>query len=158
MVSSLPSFAPANAACPVPKRQPTRHYRRPTEAEWEYAARGGTETTFSFGDSEKNANYYAWTARSSGGETHPVAELRTNGFGLHDMHGNVWEWVEDVYGAYPKGSVKNPTGPSSGPYRVFRGGCVWSMPQYWCSAVRGSTSPDHGNADIGFRLVRTPKP
>ena len=92
-------------------------WRLPTEAEWEYAARAGT-TGPRYGELEA----IAWFSGNSGSETHPVKQKAANVWGLHDMIGNVWEWCSDWSEGYPTGSVTNPTGPSSGSFRVFRGG------------------------------------
>ena len=92
-------------------------WRLPTEAEWEYAARAGT-TGPRYGELEA----IAWFSGNSGSETHPVKQKAANVWGLHDMIGYVWEWCSDWSEGYPTGSVTNPTGPSSGSFRVFRGG------------------------------------
>ena len=127
-------------------------YRLPTEAEWEYAARAGT-TGARYGE----LGEIAWYDDNSGGETHPGGEKQANAWGLHDMLGNVWEWVGDWFGEYPSGAVTDPRGPGTGSRRVIRGSC-WS-----CSARsiraewRASASPgrrDHYGG-VGFRLVRT---
>jgi formylglycine-generating enzyme required for sulfatase activity len=103
-------------------REPGVTYRLPTEAEWEYAARAGTTTAYSFGDSAGDLDEYAWYGGNTGGQTHPVGQKPANGWGLYDVHGNVWEWVQDWYGEYPSSPQGNPSGPPSGASRVVRGG------------------------------------
>lgn len=137
--------------------------RFPTEAEWEYAYRGGTSTAFhGFEGQAEGTNEYAlvgnicWYESNSGGETHPVAGKAANGFGLHDMSGNVWEWVNDRYEAYTAKPQVNPTGAEVGGARVIRGG-------YWnegASGLRASTRgpfmSDGRCPCIGFRVARNP--
>jgi formylglycine-generating enzyme required for sulfatase activity len=131
--------------------QMTGHeYRLPTEAEWEYAARAGTT-----GDYAGNLDAMGWYDANSGGRTHPVGQKQSNGFGLYDMHGNVWEWVLDWYGDYPSGEVTNPQRPGSGSFRVDRGGSWGSAAAVLRSANRYSPSPGIRYDSLGFRLVRT---
>jgi formylglycine-generating enzyme required for sulfatase activity len=125
-------------------------YRLPTEAEWEYAARGGTTGPYA-GD----VDAMAWHNSNSGGMTHPVAKKQANTWGLYDMHGNVWERTADWYGSYSSGAVTDPTGPSTGSARVIRGGSWDYGAQYCRSAVRGGNSPDYRGNNLGLRLVRT---
>ena len=131
-------------------------YRLPTEAEWEYAERAGTNTVYSFGDSDSQLSNYAWYAGNSGEKTHPVAQKNSNSWGLYDMHGNVWEWCQDWYGIYPTGSVTDPKGPSSGSYRVHRGGSWRSRARGCRSANCYNSTPDSRDDNLGFRLSRTP--
>jgi formylglycine-generating enzyme required for sulfatase activity len=134
-------------------------YRLPTEAEWEYACRAGTTTPFAFGKclSTDEANYngnYPLEGCSPGeyrGKTIPVGSLKANAWGLYDMHGNVWEWVQDWYGDY-KDSLPDPTGPESGSDRVIRGGGWLSVARICRSASRDRNSPDGRYGNFGFRL------
>ena len=138
------------------RREGVDVYRLPTEAEWEYAARGGTQTAYSFGNAANELGQYGWYTRNSEDRTHPVGGKRPNAFGLYDMHGNVWEWVADWYGGYSQGPVTDPRGLSSGVHRVFRGGC-WSNPARRCRvSYRNHDAPDERFGILGFRLVRTP--
>jgi len=129
-------------------------YRLPTEAEWEYAARAGTTTAYSFGNDKSQLSQYAWYADTSGSQTHPVGKLKPNAWGLYDMHGNVWEWVQDWYGPYPAGAAVDPAGPSSGSHRVLRGG-GWDNDAGTCrSASRYRWPPGSRYGHLGFRLLR----
>jgi formylglycine-generating enzyme required for sulfatase activity len=125
--------------------------RLPTEAEWEYACRAGTE-----GETYGNLDSIAWYSDNSGGTIHPVGQKQPNAFGLHDMLGNVWQWCQDWYaGTYPSGGLAtDPQGPSHGSYRVFRGGS-WSVSATFVrSAYRDFfTPPDSRNNGLGFRVV-----
>ena len=137
--------------------------RLPTEAEWEYAYRAGTTTAFHSYAAQPNGfnndtllGNIAWYSSNSGSQTHAVGGKLANGFGLHDMSGNVWEWCQDWYGPYSSGSVTNPTGPTTGTFRLLRGG-GWNDSSNGCRAsYRGGNSPDAVNYGIGFRVVRTP--
>jgi len=133
-----------------------QRYDLPTEAEWEYACRAGTTTTYYTGDTEKDLDRAGWYRNNSGNSTHPVGQKTANAFGLYDMHGNVWEWCQDRYGDnyYSKRSSQNPTGPGSGSARVIRGG-GWNISAPFCrSASRSNDYPYSGYDDVGFRVVR----
>ena len=138
------------------KREGTSKYRLPTEAEWEYACRAGSTTSFSFGNDKDRLGEYAWYGRNSGGKTHPVAQKKPNSWGLYDMHGNVFEWCQDRYGKYPSGAVTDPKGPSSGSKRVFRGGGWKFDASFSRSAYRDKYKPWVYVDYVGFRLVRDP--
>ena len=130
-----------------------KKYRLPTEAEWEYAARGGSQSKgYIFSGSDFIDNV-AWNLCDS---KHPVGDKSPNELGIYDMSGNVWEWCSDWYGYYSKSSKKNPTGPGSPKkkdYRVLRGGC-WKYETTNCRvSYRGGWSQDSGSYNIGFRLV-----
>ncbi len=132
-------------------KEDTNKYRLPTEAEWEYACRAGSKTDYANGHS---LGVMAWYSENSGMRTHSVAGKKANAWGLYDMHGNVYEWVEDWYGSYPSANVTDPTGNSTGSSRVFRGGS-WSFSATYCrSAVRYYGSPDDRSNIVGFRLSR----
>jgi formylglycine-generating enzyme required for sulfatase activity len=131
-------------------------YRLPTEAEWEYAARAGTTTAYSFGDDQRQLGEYGWYSENSGSNTHLVGQKKPNAWGLYDMHGNIWEWVQDWYAPYdPAGSAVDPPGPSSGSVRGFRGGSWSGDPGYCRSASRNRAKPDGHGDFLGFRLLRT---
>ena len=124
-------------------------YRLPTEAEWEYAARAGTT-----GDRYGNLDAIAWYVENSGDRTHPVGQKAPNAWGLHDMLGNVWEWVEDWGDDYPGGVVTDPRGPVSGSVRVFRGGGFARDASDCRSSYRSGAGPRY-DLFLGFRLLRT---
>ena len=120
----------------------------PTEAEWEYACRAGEKGKWGFGDDENKLGDYAWYKKNSDEKTHPVGQKKANTWGLFDMHGNVWEWCEDWYGAYEKDAAADPTGPPKGDERVLRGGAWFSPRSHTRSTIRAG---DHsaGNFQIG---------
>ena len=135
-------------------------YRLPTEAEWEYAARAGAPGDYCCGDDVTQLLQYAWYADAQG-TTHPVGQLQPNAWGLYDMHGNVWEWVQDWYDAreYQRRvaagtAVADPAGPAAGSYRVGRGGSWRSHARRCRSAFRFYDAPDRRLATLGFRLLR----
>ena len=144
-------------------------FRLPTEAEWEYACRAGTTTPFFFGETigTDQANYDGNHTYGKGKkgvyrqQTTPVGSFPANAFGLHDMHGNVWEWCEDIYSdqAYGEHQRSNPiytgTNYQSGSYRVLRGGGWFNFPHRLRSAHRFRNVAASRDGDVGFRLVRT---
>jgi len=133
-----------------------RVYRLPTEAEWEYACRAGSKTTYSLGDSAKSLGDSAWCFSNSNSQTHPVAEKKANAWGLCDMHGNVWEWCSDWYGAYPSGAATDPQGPDEGSSRVLRGGGCYDEAADCRSAHRLKSLPSDQTGYFGFRVALSP--
>jgi len=138
--------------------EPGAVYRLPTEAEWEYAARAGSETAYCFGDDPQDGRLaeYAWYEENAAKQTRPVGKLQANAWGLHDMYGNVIEWVQDFYDKnyYAVSPHKDPQGPAAGKKRVVRGGS-WIHQAYSCrSAYRGYFSADYTDSDFGFRIVK----
>lgn len=134
-------------------------YRLPTEAEFEYAARGGSTTRFSFGDDVDYSKLgeYAWYDANSEKMTHPVGQKKPNAFGLYDIAGNVWEWCFDWYSSsYPGGTVAHPVGPELGLAHVFRGG-GWDYKAAACrAAFRNYVTPTRRLDYLGFRIVLAP--
>ena len=135
-------------------REGVTAYRLPTEAEWEYAARAGSTTTYSFGDKARKLGDYAWYGDNAEGRTHPVGQRKPNAWGLYDVHGNVWEWVQDWYGPYDVDEVIDPQGPSGDSYRVYRGGGWGTFAGNCRSSERNFDTPDTRLAGLGFRLLR----
>ncbi len=119
----------------------SKRYRLPTEAEWEYAARGGTE-----GDRySANTDAIAWYDKNCNESPHKVGKKAPNGYGLYDMLGNVYEWVQDWKGPYPGGSVTDPKGPARGKFRTMRGGS-------WETSAKSCRAPHRFDAAQGFRI------
>jgi formylglycine-generating enzyme required for sulfatase activity len=125
-------------------------YRLPTEAEWEYACRAG-----STGDYAGKLDEMAWYRKNSDNKTHPVGQKKPNAWGLHDMHGNVWEWCLDWSGNYSESQSSNPAGSRTGIFRVIRGDGYLRDAAGCRSAFRNGYSPIYSKNDLGLRLVRT---
>ncbi len=133
-------------------------YRLPTEAEWEYACRAGTTNEYYWGDKmDLDSGDYCWYWYNSGERGkemyHPVGQKKPNKYGLYDMSGNVWERCSDWYGDYSSGYVKNPVGPTTGSYRILRGGSIAYLGGGDCRSAERSF--DFLNTSVGFRLVRS---
>ncbi len=130
-------------------------YRLPTEAEWEYACLAGSTDEKGASEIEKELDSYAWHRKNSEQRTHPVGQLKPNGWGLYDMLGNVWEWCQDWHGEYAPGTVTAPEGVPTG-FRVLRGG-AWDSPAGDCRTyLRRSYSPSRERlSSFGFRLAAT---
>lgn len=135
-------------------------YRLPTEAEWEYACRAGTNSQYSFGDGDRSLKDYAWFAANSSGKTHPVGQRKANPWDLYDMHGNTAEWCNDFYDAnyYAQAPQRNPRGPREGKERVLRGG-AWNSSAEACRSAYRASDPSIDDTclasdAIGFRCVR----
>jgi len=154
------SWHDAVAYCVWLSEQTGRTYRLPSEAEWEYACRAGTATRWSCGDDEKALGDYAWFDVNSGRKTHPVGKKLPNHWGLHDMHGNIWEWVQDgwhdnYHGAPADGTVWED---ASGEGRLVRGGSWYGGGRFLRSAFRARFYPGDRRGDAGFRLALGPEP
>ena len=140
-------------------------YSLPTEAQWEYVTRAWSTTAFYNGAITETGSGYdpnldaiGWYTYNSDSETHPVAQKTPNAWGLYDMSGNVWEWCQDWFSEsyYDSSPSTDPAGPSSGSYRVLRGGC-WSLPAQYCrTAIRYNSRPAIRDSCLGFRLVLSP--
>lgn len=145
-------------------------YRLPTEAEWEFAAKAGIDTLYSFGNDSKNLEDYAWYIENSGYETHPVGLKKPNPWGFYDMHGNVHEWVQDQASDFSSGLQSDPRGPNAdsdkkklfndgdkGPDRIMKGGS-WGNPAHSSQSSRRTiNNPNSRSRGLGFRLVRSKK-
>ena len=150
------SWEEAKEFCRRLSQQTGKTYRLPTEAEWEYAARGGKKTQNTKYAGGYSLDYVGWYTSNSGGKSHAVGTKNANELGIYDMSGNVWEWCEDWYGDYRSYDTDNPTGPSSGSYRVLRGGS-WSCNATGCRVSnRSFNSPGNRNYNYGFRVVCLP--
>jgi len=133
-----------------------QHYRLPTEAEWEYAARAGTTTAYSWGDNPADFPDYAWNTTNANNQTHPIGMKKPNPWGLYDMHGNVWEWTASSYSEDFDGSELTASSPKSKALRLVRGGAWYFYPKGMRSADRRMYRPWKHLSYIGFRLARDP--
>jgi formylglycine-generating enzyme required for sulfatase activity/uncharacterized caspase-like protein len=154
------SWNDAQTFCEYLSRLTGKKYRLPTEAEWEYACRAGTQTRFYFGDDAAKLGDYGWYKDNSGSKTHPVGEKKPNDWGLYDMSGNVWEWCEDPYDdSYPnkpeniKNNGNTVWSSSDTSLRVLRGGSWYDVPRDCRSAYRNGYNADYGSNYVGFRLA-----
>ena len=134
---------------------PGKNYRLPTEAEWEYAAKGGKFSKGYEYAGSNNAKEVGWYWENSDGKTNPVGQLKPNELGIYDMSGNVWEWCQDWFGDYPDEVEKNYAGPEDGKYKVLRGGSWNNNDNYCRSAIRDGFYPDFRNGYYGFRVCRS---
>jgi eukaryotic-like serine/threonine-protein kinase len=128
---------------------PGFEYRLPWQVEWEYACLAGSTNRFAFGPSPKEADAFAWTAENSSARTHPVGQKRPNAWGLHDMHGNVWEWCLDSFKPEPG----KPAPPNAGKFKIFKGGGWNQDAEFAGAANRFMMSPSNGIHFVGFRIV-----
>jgi formylglycine-generating enzyme required for sulfatase activity len=132
-----------------------KNYRLPTEAEWEYAARGGNKSQHYMYSGSNNLNEIGWYQNNSNGGPHPVGQKKPNELGIYDMTGSVWEWCFDWYSAYSSVAQTNPTGPNTGTLRVRRGS-TWRDaidPPYLRNASRLNKVPTSTDAGMGFRVA-----
>lgn len=130
-----------------------KRFRLPTEAEWEYAARGGNKSEGYLYSGGNTLSLVGWYGDNSSEQTHPVASLRPNELGIYDMSGNVWEWCQDWYGDYSSSSQSNPQGPSNGSYHVRRGGSWDDNARNCRSSYRGNNTHGISYYHFGLRLV-----
>ena len=167
VMGSNPSYFKGNNQCPVEKvswddcqefikklnRLTGKNFRLPTEAEWEYAARGGNKSKGYKYSGSNDADAVAWYDKNSGSKTHPVAQKQSNELGLYDMSGNVWEWCQDWYGKYSSRSQSNPKGANTGSYRVMRGGSWINGARFVRVSDRIYFAPDYRSGNFGLRLA-----
>ena len=146
------SWDDAVAYCEWLSQKTNKKYRLPTEAEWEYAARGGNKSSGYKYSGSNTIGDVAWLSDNASSQTHPVGQKQRNELGIYDMSGNVWEWCSDWYGTYNSSSQQNPTGAITGSDRVYRGG-GWSNGAAYCrSAFRYNDTPTYRYSNVGFRV------
>lgn len=153
------SWNDVKSYCDWLSRKTRKMYRLPTEAEWEFAARGGASTGSATATKYAGSNSIdevAWYVDNSGNKTHAVGQKTPNELGIYDMSGNVWEWCSDWYGNYSSSSQTNPVGAATGSFRVLRGGGWGSSASYCRVSFRISNSPGSRYYYYGFRLVLVP--
>lgn len=138
-------------------KEGTERYRLPVEDEWEYACRGGTNTRYSFGDTDLKLGEYAWYYGNSDHETHQVGQKKPNPWGLYDMHGNVWEWCQDKhYRSYEEALAEGTAWETVGSTAiVLRGGSWVNYPDKCLSSSSSNFDSDYGTYSVGFRLFRS---
>ena len=167
VMGSNPSYFEGDNQCPVENvswndcqefieklnRLTGKNFRLPTEAEWEYAARGGNKSKGYKYSGSNDADAVAWYEKNSGSKTQPVETKQSNELGLYDMSGNVWEWCQDRYGKYSSHSQSNPKGANTGSVRVLRGGSWISSERGVRVSNRGYDAPGSRNVDGGLRLA-----
>ena len=151
------SWTEAKAFCDSLSKKTGKKYALPTEAQWEFAARGGVKSKSYKYSGSNTIGDVAWYYDNGEMRTHAVGSKQANELGIYDMSGNVWEWCADWSGSYSSEAVTNPTGPDSGSERVARGG-GWGNPEDHCRVSFHGTGgePDHSNVDLGFRVVCLP--
>ncbi len=149
------SWENAKEYCKWRTEKEGKQYRLPSEAEWEYACKAGSRTRYSFGDNENDLNEYAWYNKNSNKGAHAVGLKKPNKWGLYDMHGNIWEWCEDVwnkdYDLAPRDGSANKVGDNN--IRVLRGGSWADSSRYVRSSNRNGYDFDGCDNDLGFRIV-----
>ena len=151
------SWEEASEFCRILSRKTGRTYRLPTEAEWEYAARGGQKSDRTKYSGSNLIDYAGWYEGNSSSSTHPVGTKSPNELGICDMSGNVWEWCRDWYSNnYDRNQTDNPTGPVSGSYRVLRGGCWYRDAAYCRVSYRDGLFSGSRYSGNGFRIVCLP--
>lgn len=137
--------------------QQSHHYRLPTEAEWEYASRAGSQTTYWFGNNSQNVGDYVWYKANSKSQTQPVGLKPANPWGIYDAHGQVWQWTADWYGSYSTTEQTDPLGALPNFRRSTRGGSWDNDAQTVRAGFRGYIRPEYSFSVLGFRVVRTKK-